>query len=109
MYSLPQFLKELRKQENLSQFDLAQIIGVSTILISMIEAGQKTASRKFIELLSNKLQVNPGTLALFSYDLKQESSKDLTVLEKNLLDIGTKFQKQLITKKAKNLKIDAKE
>ncbi|HCC84515.1 MAG TPA: hypothetical protein DEP87_02435 [Candidatus Pacebacteria bacterium] len=107
MYSLAQFLKQIRKRENLSQSDLARILGVSSILVSKIEVGQKTVSRKFIELLSNKLQVHPGTLALFAFDLNKDAHGKLTVLERDLLEMGTKLQEQLILKKSKNLRINA--
>jgi len=108
MYSFAELLKLIRKEAHLTQEMLAKILGVSTILISMIETGQKKVSKVFIKKLAAKLDVHPSTLAPFVFTENMESSKNLSTLEKQLLEIGTKLQSHLIKVKSKNLKSNAK-
>jgi len=103
MYTFPNFIRELRKESGLTQSKLADLLGVSTILISMVEANQKKVSKKLIEKLANKLNVNPKILASFVFAGDFETTETTSLLEKKLIRVTTKLQKELIIKKAKLL------
>ena len=102
MYKFPDLLKEIRNSSDLTQEEFARILNVSTILISMIETGQKDVSKNFIEKLANKLEVHPSSIAPFVFtgnDVKKSSS-----IEKKLVAMGERLQTYLIKTKSKNLK-----
>lgn len=103
MYTFPELLKKIRDESELTQIELAKILGVSTILVSMIESGQKKASRNFIIRLAAKLGVQPGFIAPFAFSEKKEPC-EISNLEKNLIILGEKLQYYLIKEKAKKLK-----
>jgi len=103
MYTFPLLLKKIREESSLTQGELAKALGVSTVLISMMEIGQKPASKKFVANLASKLEVHPNTIlpsvfADIPHNPEQQSS-----LERSLLNLGAKLQDQLIITKAKNL------
>ncbi|NCN82754.1 MAG: helix-turn-helix transcriptional regulator [Candidatus Pacebacteria bacterium] len=107
MNSLPIFLKQLRKASSLTQIELANALGVSTVLISMLESGQKKASLKFLHILARKLKVHPGAIAPLAFnDHASANQSETSQLEKKLINLGIKLQEELIKKKAKYLKID---
>lgn len=108
MYSFPELIKEIRKAADLTQAEFANILGVSTVLVSMIESEQKDVSKKFIIKLAEKLEVNPSSITPFLciYDVKDRFG--VSRIEKKLIEIGEALQIQLIRKKAKNLKKYAK-
>lgn len=58
-----EFLKKIRSYFDDTQKEFAQRIGVSTILISMIESGQKSISKKLIVKIANELNVDPAYLS----------------------------------------------
>jgi len=105
MYSFSKLLKELRKTSDLTQKDLAKILEVSTVLISMVESGQKQPSKNLIEKLAKKLDVHPASLIPYIYT-ERGKSIELSKIEKALFKIGLKLQDQLITVKSQNLKSD---
>jgi DNA-binding XRE family transcriptional regulator len=47
MYTFPLLIKEIRKYSELSQKEFAKTLGVSPVLIAMIETGQKGISNTF--------------------------------------------------------------
>ena len=104
MYTFPELLKQIRKESNLTQEGLAEILGVSTILISMIETGQKEVSRNFVIKLADKMKVRPGSIIPFVFFDNSANNNDLTGPEKKLISFGEKLQKYLIKIKSKNLK-----
>ena len=104
MNTLPTFLKRLRKASSLTQPELAEILGVSTVLISMIESGQKRSSLKFINTLAKKLKVHPGAIAPLAFNEVGADNEKISSLKRELLKIGNKLQNELIDKKAKYLK-----
>lgn len=101
MYDFPELLKNIRKETRLTQSALASKLGVSAVLIAMIESGQKEPSKKFVEILAVKMDVSPRAIIPFIY----ASNKyiDDSPFEKRLSQFGMSLQKQLISKKAKNI------
>lgn len=101
MYDFPELLRSIRKETKLTQSELASKLGVSAILIAMIESGQKEPSKKFVEILSSKMKVSPRAIIPFIYSTNKYS--DDSGFEKRLSQFGMSLQKQLIAKKAKNI------
>lgn len=101
MYDFPELLKSIRKEANLTQSGLASKLGVSTILIAMIESGQKEPSKKFVETLAKKMDVSPKAIIPFIYSTNTYTEDSL--LEQKLMNFGMYLQQQLISRKAKNL------
>lgn len=101
MYDFPELLRSIRKETKLTQSELASKLGVSAILIAMIESGQKEPSKKFVEILSSKMKVSPRAIIPFIYSTNKYS--DNSGFEKRLSQFGMSLQKQLIAKKAKNI------
>lgn len=104
MYSFPDLIKKIRDESGLTQKEFASILGVSTILIAMIESGQKEVSKNFILKLANKLKISPSSITPFLFLDKNSNNKKISQIEKSLIDLGEKLQNFLIKKKAKNLK-----
>jgi len=100
----PELIKKIRGASGLTQKEFAEVIQVSTVLVSMIEAGQKDVSKNFIIKLSEKLEVNPSSITPFLYIYKDIDNKDISKIEKTFIDLGEKLQYFLINQKAKNLK-----
>lgn len=104
MYTFQDLLKKIRASANLTQEDLAKILEVSTVLITMIETGQKEVSRKFIENLAQKMDVHPSSITPFAFIEEDIDVNKLPETEKTMMKYGEKLQKYLIDQKAKNLK-----
>jgi len=104
MNTIAIFLKQLRKTCALTQPELAELMGVSTVLISMIESGQKTASIKFVNQLAETLGVHPGAIAPLAFAGQDSANGRRSPIEQKLIDLGQKLQQQLIEKKAKELR-----
>lgn len=104
MYTFPELIKQIRKESGLTQKEFAQVVSVSTILVSMIEAGQKDVSKNFILKLSEKLNVHPSTITPFLFSDQGMDAKSVSGFEKRLVDFGEKLQSYLIKIKSKNLK-----
>ncbi|MFA5129985.1 MAG: helix-turn-helix transcriptional regulator [Patescibacteria group bacterium] len=104
MYSFSEFLKKIREESDLRQEDLARILGVSTILVSMIETGQKDVSKKFIKVLADKMGVSPISITPFLILEKETTFKHISHTEKTFIRLAEKLQIHLIQMKAKNLK-----
>jgi len=104
MYTFVELIKKIRNESGLTQSEFAKALGVSTVLISMIETGQKEVSKSFIIKLADRLEVHPSSIMPFVFMDKKASSKELSGLEKSLIELGEKLQDYLIHKKAKELK-----
>jgi len=104
MYNFSELLKRIRGEAGLTQEELAGILDVSTILISMIETGHKEASKGFVLKLSEKLGVRPGSILPFLFVDKDSDIGNISNVEKSLLLLGQKLQSHLIHVKAKRLK-----
>lgn len=96
------FLKELRSSAWISQLQLANILDVSPLLITLIETGKKDPSKKFINNLAQKLEVKSASiLPLLSDETIDIDS--LTGIEKKLIWLVDKLQLILIKKNAHRL------
>lgn len=104
MHTFPELLKQLREKSSLTQKEFAQALGVSAVLIAMIETGQKEASKGFVKKLAGRLGVQPGSIMPFIFTGKDMSTESLSRPEKALLKIGQELQTYLINIKSKNLK-----
>ena len=105
MYTFPELLKKIRSEASLTQEDLAKKLGVSTVLITMIETGQKEVSRGFIEKLAGVLDVHPSSITPFLFIKDDLNIKKLSSTEKSLILIGEKLQNFLIKNRAKLLRL----
>ncbi|MBU1033030.1 helix-turn-helix transcriptional regulator [Patescibacteria group bacterium] len=104
MYSFPEFLKKIREESQLTQEDLAKVLGVSTVLVSMIETGQKEVSKKFIKGLAKKMRVSAASITPFIFMEKDDSFRYLSDTERSFIKFAEKLQIDLINIKAKNLR-----
>lgn len=102
MYSFPDLIKKIRASSGLTQEQLAKALDVSTILISMVESGQKEVSKNLIVRLSDILDVHPSSITPFLFAI--DNSKNVSSIEKKIIEIGEQFQDFLINNKAKKLK-----
>lgn len=101
MKTFVEILKSIRKEAGLTQAGLAKRIGVSTILVSMVEAGQRDASKSLIVKLAKAMGIHPSSIAPFLF-ISEESQP--SKIEKMLISFGEKMQDILIKEKSKNLK-----
>lgn len=104
MYTFPQLLKEIRKESDLTQEEFAKALDVSTVLISMIETGQKEVSKSFIVKLAEKLEVHPSSITPFLFLSENYKDKNVSGIEKKFVEIGEELQLYLIKNKSKKLR-----
>lgn len=104
MYTFSDLIKKIRNEAGLTQEELGQVLGVSTVLIAMIETGQKPASKNFIERLADKLEVHPTSITPFIFIDDNFSSKQMSTVEKSLIGVGESMQRYLVNSRAKRLK-----
>lgn len=108
MSTFSQFLKQIRATSELSQKELADILGFSTILIVKLETGAKRPSKKFITTLAKKMDVRPASITPFMLDSNSAGAAPLSNLEKKLLALTERIQLEIINRDAKRLKHNAK-
>lgn len=104
MYTFPDLIKRIREKANLTQGELAGVLSVSTVLIAMIETGQKPVSKNFIERLAKKMDVHPSSITPFIFSGDEFMTEKLSLLEKSLLKIGESLQDYLINTKSVKLR-----
>ena len=104
MYKFSDLLKKIRTEAGLTQENLAHVLGVSTILIAMIETEQKQVSKKFIEILANKLDVHPSSITPFIFIEDNLDHDKLSKTEKTFISFGEKLQNFLVKTRAKRLR-----
>ena len=77
-------IKEYRKKLNLTQANLAELVGVDDKHISCIESGKNFPSADLIARLANSLNVEPKDFFEFYYlqDVKDLKTDILSMLEK---------------------------
>ena len=106
MKKFSSFLKELRNSAGINQSELAEIMWVSPLLITLLETDKKEPSKKFISTLAEKLEVKNTSLMPLISDEDIDISL-LNWLEKKLISVVDELQIMLIQKKAYKLKIYA--
>ncbi len=107
MYSFPNLIRKIRDEAGLTQSEFAKALDVSTVLIAMIETGQKEVSKKFLLKLSKILNVHPSSITPFLFGNEKQIDKSSTI-ERKFIEFGEKMQNYLIQDKAKFLKKYAK-
>jgi transcriptional regulator with XRE-family HTH domain len=108
MYTFPELIKRIRNEAGLTQAEFAKAVEVSPVLIAMVETGQKEVSKKLVMKIADRLEVHPASITPFLYDGAHTTTDDLSSVEKQFLNLGTKLQEFLIKKKSRNLKKYAK-
>ena len=81
-YILASNIKIHRKNQGLTQENLAEMVNTASTYIAMIESGKRTPSFKMIERIATVLKVNPSEL-FSTKDLPIESS---SVLREKLIN-----------------------
>ena len=81
MDTFPQLLKKIRNEAGLTQEDLASVLEVSTVLIAMVETGQKEVSKNLIERLAKKLEVSSSSITPFIFIAEDIDLKKLSLFE----------------------------
>lgn len=104
MYTFPQLIRKIRSEAGLTQAEFADALDVSTVLVTMIETGQKEVSKKFVLKLSKCMNVHPASITPFLFLAEDVDHRPLSGVEKTLLEFGEKMQSILVEDKAKKLR-----
>ena len=93
-------IRECRKSRNLTQEQLAEMVGIGTANISYIETGKFAPSAETLAKLSEALNVYPYELYMFEHlksseEIKQELFEALDKNEK-LLKLVYKFYRTVV-------------
>lgn len=108
MYTFPELIKKIRDEAGLTQADFADAVGVSAVLITMIETGQKEVSKNFLLKLAEKMNVHPASITPFLFINEENPIGSNSKMERLFIDWGEKMQTLLIKDRAKILKKYAK-
>lgn len=100
MYSFPELIKRIRNEANLTQVEFAKVLNVSTILVSMVETGQKEVSKKFLVRLAESLDVHPSSITPFLFTEEGASIDQLSSIERKFVVWGERMQDYLIRDRA---------
>ena len=108
MYTFPDLIKKIRHEVGLTQSEFANVLGVSVVLISMVETGQKGVSKgvskKLIECIAKALQVRPSSVTPFLFTEENNGKEKLSGIELELIQWGERMQDHLIKKRSKLLR-----
>ncbi len=107
MYSFPELIKKIRGEAGLTQAEFAKALGVSTVLITMVETNQKEVSKKLLIKIAERLGVHPSSITPFMF-MDKRMNNNPSAIEKNFIEWGEKMQVHLIKKRAKLLRKYAK-
>ncbi|MFZ2975421.1 MAG: helix-turn-helix transcriptional regulator [Candidatus Moraniibacteriota bacterium] len=108
MYTFSELIKKIRDEAGLTQADFADAIGVSAVLITMIETGQKEVSKNFLLKLADRMNVHPSSITPFLFINKENPISSNSKIERSFINWGEKMQTLLIKDRAKNLNKNAK-
>ena len=104
MYTFSELIKKIRKEAGLTQAQFANAMGVSTVLIAMIESGQKEVSKKFVIKLAEEMNIHPSSITPFIFVDNNYENHKISKIEQSLINLGEKIQKLLIEDRARHLK-----
>jgi transcriptional regulator with XRE-family HTH domain len=104
MNTLPNLIKKIREEAELTQAQFASVVGVSAILIAMVESGQKEVSKNLIKKIAEKLGVHPTSITPFLFVDEGGLTETSHGIEKSFVKLGEKMQEFLIKKRAKKLR-----
>ena len=68
-------LKELRKEHNLTQEDLGNILGVTRIMVSYYEIGRSVPSFQVLEKIIKYFKINPDQILGTYMEIKEEGNE----------------------------------
>ena len=104
MYTFSDLIRKIRDEAGLTQAEFAKALGVSAVLIAMVETGQKEVSKNLLIKIAELLNVHPSSITPFLFIDKEKLSNNPPVIEKKLIEWGEKMQTHLIKDRAKLLK-----
>ena len=104
MYTFPELIKKIRDEAGLTQAQLAKALGVSTVLIAMVETGQKEVSKSLLLKLAELMNVRPISITPFLFIENKNDLEKVSKLESKLVEWGEKMQTYLIKNRSKLLK-----
>lgn len=108
MYTFPQLIRKIRDAAELTQAEFAEALGVSVVLVTMIETGQKEVSKKLLLKLAECMNVHPASLTPFLFTDPKDSFKNSSKTEQVMIEWGEKMQDMLIKDRSNLLKKYAK-
>lgn len=94
-------IKELRKKKHLTQFQLAELVDVSTVYVSYIENGKRQLSLDNLINIANVLEVSCDDILVLNHNTRayhtdiEDLLKDCNVYEKKFLLILFSLSKTL--------------
>lgn len=68
-------LKELRKEHNLTQEDLGNVLGVTRIMVSYYEIGRSVPSFQVLEKIIKYFKINPDQILGTYMEIKEEKDE----------------------------------
>ncbi len=104
MYTFPELIKKIREETGLTQAEFAKSLDVSTVLIAMVETGQKEVSKNLLIKLAQKMKVHPASITPFLFISKDAPVEQTSEIERMLVRWGEKMQTHLIKDRAKTFK-----
>ena len=104
MYTFPELIKKIRETAGLTQADFAKALDVSSVLIAMVETGQKEVSKSLLLKLAEKMDVHPSSITPFLFIDEHGPIKPSSGMERMFIKWGEKMQMHLIKYRAKLLK-----
>jgi len=105
MYRFKDLFKRIREEAGLTQEQMGRALNVSTVLVSMVETGQKEASKKLVAKLAESLGVRASSILPFV--ATKDDEEMVTGVEKMLVEAAEKLQVHLIAVKSKRLRVYA--
>ena len=109
MHTFPKLIRTIRDEAELTQAEFAEALGVSTVLVTMVETGQKDVSKNFLLRLAELMNVHPASITPFLFIDEGALFNNPSKAERLMIEWGEKMQKLLIEDRAKLLKKYAKE
>jgi len=104
MYTFPELIKKIRDEAGLTQAEFAKALGVSAVLITMVETGQKEVSKNLLLKLANRINVHPTSITPFLFISKDNPMEAVSGIEQTFIKWGEKMQMYLIKDRSKILK-----